>query len=65
MSKSPMVMADIKAAAARLFATRDGAQVLDYLSTKYYDAPMKDATLTREAGRRDVLLHIKQLTRED
>lgn len=65
MPRKPMVMTDIKAAAARLFATRDGAQVLEYLNTKYYDAPIKCEYINREVGRRDVMLHIKQLMRED
>jgi len=54
-------MAEIKGAASRLFATREGKILLQYLTTKYYDAPLKDATIHREAGRRDVMAHIMKL----
>lgn len=61
MPRIPINVAEVKASAARLFATRDGQQVLGYLTRKYYDAPMTKINLEREVGRRDVLLHIKQL----
>jgi len=59
--REPTKMAEIKGAASRLFATREGKILLQYLTTKYYDAPLKDATIHREAGRRDVMAHIMKL----
>ena len=42
----------------RVFETRDGKIVLDDLRRQFYDCPMKSGDLAREAGRRDVVLHI-------
>jgi hypothetical protein len=65
MRKEPVVMADVKTAADRLFKTRDGQIVLKYLNQKYYDGPMATGSLERLIGRRDVLLHIKRLIEVD
>ena len=65
MPREPIVMADVKAATDRLFNTRDGQAVLSYLMTRYYDSQIRDASIHRDVGRRDVLHHIKQLMRED
>ncbi len=55
----------IKPAVQRLFQTRDGELVLEYLMNKYYHCRFKEETLVRQAGQRDVLLHVKQLLAED
>ena len=57
--------AEIRPAAQRLFKTRDGELVLEYLIAKFYDGRIKDETLARQVGHRDVLLHVKQLLAED
>ena len=61
MTATPTNMIDVKASMARLFETRDGKMVMGYLNKKYYDGPMAKGNLERLAGRRDVMLHIKQL----
>ena len=48
-------------AAQRLFNTRDGEFVLQHLKAKYYDNKIKDESLERQVGQRDVLWYIKQL----
>ena len=65
MSREPILMADIKAATSRLFITRDGQAVLRYLMNKFYDNQIRDISIHRDVGRRDVLHHIMQLMRED
>ena len=65
MPREPIKMADIKAATGRLFNTRDGQAVLDYLMTRYYDCQIRDVSIHRDVGQREVLRHIKHLMRED
>ena len=52
---------EIRAAAHRLFLTRDGGLVLDYLNERFYDCVIKDDQLARQVGRRDVVLEINRL----
>ncbi len=56
---------DIKPAANRLFKTRDGQLVLGHLLDKFYDCRLKDETLVRQVGQRDVILYLKQLLAEE
>ncbi len=54
----------IRAAAHRLFQTRDGEAVLAYLMERFYDCNIKDDQLARQVGRRDVVLEINRLREE-
>lgn len=50
---------------SRVFETRDGKIVLEDLERQFYHCPMKSGDLAREAGRRDVVLHIhRRMTNE-
>ncbi len=52
---------EVSPAAGRLFKTRDGELVLTYLLDRFYHCRIKDETLVRQVGQRDVLLHVKHL----
>ncbi len=58
-------MAEIKPAVRRLFRSRDGEIVLEHLLDRFYHNRIKDETLVRQVGQRDVLVHIKHLLTED
>jgi hypothetical protein len=51
-------MEDAQAAARRLFKTRDGEVVLEYLKSRYYDNKIHDDNVLRQVGQRDVILSI-------
>jgi hypothetical protein len=51
-------MEDAQAAASRLFKTRDGEVVLEYLKSRYYDNKIHDDNVLRQVGQRDVILSI-------
>ena len=55
---------EIKPAAKRVFHSRDGELVLEYLLSRFYHCRLKDEHLERQVGRRDVLLHIRDLLTE-
>lgn len=55
---------EVRPAAYRLFKTRDGEVVLQHLLDRYYDNRIKDETMARQVGQRDVLLYLKQLAEE-
>ena len=52
---------EVKPAATRLFQTRDGELVLTYLLDRYYHCRIKDESIERQVGQRDVMLHVKHL----
>lgn len=54
----------IRGAAHRLFKTRDGEVLHQYLMERFYDCPIKDDHLERQVGRRDVMLEINRLREE-
>ena len=54
-------MQDVKTATQRVFDTRDGKLVMEYLSRTYYDSLIKGDNVVRELGSRDVILRLKQL----
>lgn len=57
---------DAKLAASRIFKSKDGKVLMDYLRRRYYDNPMTDGTIERMVGRRDVVWDIINLVeRED
>ncbi len=56
---------EVKPAAQRLFRTRDGEAVLEHLLDRFYHSRIKDETLTRQVGQRDVLVYVKQLLAGD
>ena len=58
----PLKMVEIKPAAARLFDTRDGKLVMEYLQRTYYDAKLNSDNLERECGRRDVIRNLIIMT---
>lgn len=49
-------MEDAQVAANRLFKTRDGEVVLEYLRSRYYDNKIHDDNVMRQVGQRDVVL---------
>jgi hypothetical protein len=62
--KSALQMNDVKTATQRIFDTRDGKLLMEYLSRTYYDSPIKGDNVIRELGSRDVILRLKQLIEE-
>ena len=56
-----MTLEDVKAAATRVFATRDGEVLMNWLERSYYDCKINDTQLERQIGKRDVVWAIKQL----
>ncbi len=55
---------EVRPAINRLFKTRDGELVLEYLLDKFYHNRIKDESMARQVGQRDVMLHVKQLAEE-
>lgn len=58
-------MAEVKPAFQRIFKTRDGEIVLTHLMDRFYHARIKDETLVRQVGQRDVLQTILRLIEDD
>ena len=56
---------EVKPAVQRLFKTRDGELVLEYLLDRFYHNRIKDETMARQVGQRDVLIHLRHLLTED
>ena len=52
---------DVRPAAHRLFRTRDGELVMEHLLDRFYHCKVKDETLARQVGQRDVMLYLRQL----
>ncbi len=56
---------DMRPVARRVFQTRDGELVLEHLLDRFYHNRIKDESMARQVGQRDVMLHIKHLLSEE
>ena len=56
---------DVKPALQRLFKTKDGEILMEFLTTRFYDNKIKEDDLVRQVGQRDVVWTLKQLLEED
>ncbi len=54
----------VRAAARRLFITKDGETVLNYLNARFYDCRIKNDAMARQVGHRDVVQEIHHLMRQ-
>ena len=49
---------------SRVFKSRDGEAVLMDLMDRYYNNRIKDETMARQVGQRDVMMHILMMLQE-
>lgn len=63
--RNPEYMQQVVAATARFAKSRDGELVLGFLTDTYVLCPFHEETLSRQAGRRDVVLSLLQMAESD
>ena len=65
MSRQPSDYLQIAAAAKRLFATRDGQVLMEFLRSSYYDKKAPKEELERWVGQREVDWRLIQMAKEN